>query len=96
MNTINCKSIILFSFFFGIWLSSQAQHFKFSDDASGNRIKRELIDLTDSDPVDPIEPEELVVNENNENASEVKEQEEAEWADGSVSSLTIFPNPTSD
>lgn len=93
MSIINSKSILLFSLFCGICLSSQAQQFKFSYDASGNRIKRELIDLTDPDPSDPIGPEELLASEND---TDGNEQEEAEGVEGSESSLTIFPNPTSD
>lgn len=78
----------------GYFITAQPA-FQFTYDASGNRVKRELIDLTD---LPPDEPEYLVTHPNN--PSEMEQSREAEEKsilgsdEGQL--IHVYPNPTAD
>src|SRR5688572_3525493 len=72
--------------------------FKFSYDASGNRIKRELIDLSeDPEPDDPYSPDFIVAGDGewSEVIEDVKVKKASTFKDSS-NLISVFPNPTSD
>jgi hypothetical protein len=72
--------------------------FKFTYDASGNRVKRELIDLSEIPLDDQVGPEQMSASAANSN---LVEENYIQFAEPSMASdisklVSIFPNPTTD
>ncbi len=100
------NTLLLICLLGGAWVCAQPA-FKFSYDASGNRIKRELIDL--SDPYEepgPEEPEpDFMVLENPDNFEPDAIRTEQYDSKGksllseqevNAQQVTVYPNPTAD
>ena len=70
--------------------------FRFSYDDSGNRIKREVIDLSELPNEEPGEPELMTQIDNTEIDDEISPESQQSTDQVSAPGISVFPNPVQD